>query len=166
VKEEGKAMLWKSLLLTVSVIVCLVSNGWTQDSNHIAIIINPTNPTDNLSGQELRQIFLAEQQRWPNGDVIKVIMRSPGQPERATVLQHVYEMQERDFSRYFLQAVFTGTVQAVPKRFATAAGVCQFVASVPGAIGYVRSSDVDGSVKIVRLDKRLPGEPGYGLVLP
>lgn len=40
-----------------------------------------------------------------------------------------------------------------------------FVYSVPGAIGYVRPDEVDGSVKVIRVDGRLPGESGYRLTL-
>ena len=51
------------------------------------------------------------------------------------------------------------------KSFSSAAGVRKFVHDLPGAIGYVRTDEVDGSVKIVRVDGRAPGEPGYRLTL-
>jgi hypothetical protein len=46
---------------------------------------------------------------------------------------------------------------------ATPNGVLRFVFNVPGAIGYVRASEVDASVKTLRVDGRLPGDRGYGL---
>jgi hypothetical protein len=33
------------------------------------------------------------------------------------------------------------------------------------ATGHIPSDEVDGSVKVVRVDGRLPGEPGYRLTL-
>ncbi len=48
-----------------------------------------------------------------------------------------------------------------PKTLVSNNGVLRFVYNVPGAIGYVRARDVDASVKTLRIDGRLPGEPGY-----
>jgi hypothetical protein len=43
--------------------------------------------------------------------------------------------------------------------------VLKFVFNVPGAIGYVKASDVNDSVKVVRIDSRLPGEKDYSIRL-
>jgi hypothetical protein len=45
-------------------------------------------------------------------------------------------------------------------------GVRKFVFNVPGAIGYVRATDVDSSVKILRVDGRLPEDKEYSLRIP
>jgi len=39
----------------------------------------------------------------------------------------------------------------------------KFVFNAPGAIGYLRASDVDDSVKVVRVDGRMPEEEDYRL---
>jgi ABC-type phosphate transport system substrate-binding protein len=48
----------------------------------------------------------------------------------------------------------------------SAAAVRQFVAATPGAIGYLLASDVDDSIKIVKVDGKAPGEAGYPLKAP
>ena len=50
-----------------------------------------------------------------------------------------------------------------PKILSTPIGVRKFIFNVPGAIGYLRVSDVDSTVKIVHVDELLPGEKGYKL---
>jgi hypothetical protein len=92
-------------------------------------------------------------------------MRDAGQGERETILQLICQMTESEFNRYFLQATFTGQVQTSPKRFATAAGVRDFVAAVPGAIGYLRMNDLNDTVKPLRVNGRLPNEAGYELTV-
>lgn len=74
-------------------------------------------------------------------------------------------MSEADFSQFVLHSAFTGNVQGGPRYLSSAVGVRKFIFNVPGAIGYVRASDVDSSVKTVRIDGRLPGEQGYRLKL-
>lgn len=133
-----------------------------SDQN-LAVIVNQSNPVDNLSAQELRTIFLGERSHWPNGRRITLVMMEPGQPERKAVLHEIYHMNESDFSRHFLRGLFTGEVFVSPKTLATPVGVRKFVFNVPGAIGYVRAGDVDGTVKIVKVDGHLPEDKEYSL---
>jgi ABC-type phosphate transport system substrate-binding protein len=135
------------------------------DDTALAIIVNKTNPVENLSSNDLRSLLLSEQKSWPHGRRVTIVMREPGQPERVTLLKTVCRMTDSDYNKYFMQAQFIGDLQTTPKVLATAAGMRKFVFNVPGAIGYVRASEVDASVKIVRVDGRLPGEPGYRLRL-
>jgi len=129
----------------------------------LAIIVNQSNPVDNVSFQELRTIFLGERSHWPNGRRITLVMLEAGQPERKVMLRIIYRMTESDFSRHFLQGLFTGEVFVSPKTLASPVGVRKFVFNVPGAIGYVRASDVDSTVKVIRVDGRLPEDKEYTL---
>jgi ABC-type phosphate transport system substrate-binding protein len=129
----------------------------------LAIIVNQSNPVDNVSFPELRTIFLGERSHWPNGRRITLVMLEAGQPERKVMLRTIYRMTESDFSRHFLQGLFTGEVFVSPKTLASPVGVRKFVFNVPGAIGYVRASDVDSTVKVIRVDGRLPEEKDYAL---
>jgi hypothetical protein len=43
--------------------------------------------------------------------------------------------------------------------------VLKFVFNVPGAIGYVRGTEADESVKVVHVDSRLPGDKDYSIRL-
>ncbi|MSQ47337.1 MAG: hypothetical protein EXR78_02945 [Deltaproteobacteria bacterium] len=150
----------------IAVNVGLVSVGWAQGlEQQLVIVVNKANPVENLPLADLRKIFLGEQRHWENGEKITVVMRNPGQSERIAMLQHVYKMSETDFARYFLKATFTGMVSSAPKVFATPVGVRKFVRTLPGAIGYLRASELDQSVKPVRVDGHLPGEAGYPLPL-
>lgn len=134
--------------------------------DNLAIVVNTTNPVENLSLSELRQVFLGERSHWPNGRRITLVMMEPGQFERKALLREVCQMNEKDFSRHFLHGVFTGEVFVSPKTLASPVGVRKFVFNVPGAIGYVRASDVDSSVKVIRVDGRLPSDKEYGLRIP
>jgi hypothetical protein len=62
-----------------------------------------------------------------------------------------------------MQAAFTGKDIAPPRDVASAAALKQFVAGTPGAIGCILASEVDDSVKVLKVDGNAPGEPGYKL---
>jgi ABC-type phosphate transport system substrate-binding protein len=131
----------------------------------IAIIVNQSNPIDNCSFEELRKIFLGEKSHWPNGRRITLVLSDPSSPERKAVLRDIYAMSEKDLNNHFIQGVFSGSILSAPKTLATAAEVRKFVFNVPGAIGYVRGSEVDPSVKTLRVDGRLPEDKDYRLRL-
>jgi ABC-type phosphate transport system substrate-binding protein len=132
----------------------------------LAIIVNTTNPVDSLSRLELRKVFLGERSHWPNGRRITLVMMEPGQAERKTLIRQVCQMSETDFREHFLHGLFTGELIS-PKTLSSPVGVRKFVFNVPGAIGYVRAADVDSSVKVLRVDGRLPENKEYNLrILP
>ena len=164
-------MLKASLIVLLLIVVLFPSGAMkalptaVSGDEALAIIVNKPNPIDNVSLTQLRKIFMADQTRWPSGQRVTVVMRAPGQDERTAALRLIYRMSERDYNRYFLRGTFTGETQSVPKTLASAAGVGKFVFNVPGAIGYVLASEVDPSVKVVRVDGQAPWDGGYPLKL-
>jgi ABC-type phosphate transport system substrate-binding protein len=137
----------------------------TVATEPLAIVVNRSNPLNDISLADLRRIYRGQRGRWSNGRRVTLVMRDPGAPERDAILRSLYGVDEEEYRRGFLQAIFTGEAGDAPKMLATPNGVLRFVFNVPGAIGYVRASEVDASVKTLRVDGRLPGEAGYGLAV-
>jgi ABC-type phosphate transport system substrate-binding protein len=129
----------------------------------LVIVVNRSNPIDDLSLAELRRIFLGTRSHWANGRRITLVMRDPGEPERRIMLRDVCGMSEDQLKNHFLHGLFTGEILVSPKILSTPAGVRKFIFNVPGAIGYLRVSDLDDSVKVVRIDELLPDDKGYKL---
>jgi phosphate transport system substrate-binding protein len=141
----------------------LEPQGSTTADDCLAILVNRSNPVENLSFAELRKVFLGEQNHWSDGHRVTVVMLESGKPERQVVLSLIYKMDDKDFTAYFLRHVFTGDVHAAPTTLTTPAEVLKFVSNVQGAIGYLRTPAVDESVKVVRVDSVLPCEKDYSI---
>jgi ABC-type phosphate transport system substrate-binding protein len=129
----------------------------------LAIIVNPSNPVENLSFSELRRIFLGDRSRWPSGHRVIVTMVDPGHPERDAMLRDVYHMTESAYADHFLKGTYTGDIPAFPKTLSSPEILRKFVFNAPGAIGYLRASDVDESVKVISIDGRFPDSSEYKL---
>jgi ABC-type phosphate transport system substrate-binding protein len=136
-----------------------------QNAEPLAIVVNKSNPLSEVSLSDLRKIYRGQRGRWSNGRRVTIVMRDAGTPERGAILRSLYGLDERDYRRDFLQSIFSGEANDAPKMLATPNGVLRFVFNVPGAIGYVRASEVDDSVKVLRVDGRLPGDAGYGIAV-
>ena len=129
----------------------------------LAIVVNRSNPIDNLSFTELRKIFLGERSHWSSGHRIAIAMLDYGQPERRAVLRLIYRMDEASYQDFLLRGMLQGDVFVAPKTLASPTVLRKFVFNAPGAIGYLRLRDVDSSVKVVRVDRLSPQDKGYRL---
>jgi phosphate transport system substrate-binding protein len=149
-------------------LACLASGEPTNaaassDAEALAIVVNKANPVENLSIEELRKYFRMDHERWPDGRKNTVLMLPSGTPEREAVLRQIYQFDESFFTRHFLQASYIGQVHSAPKELASPVNMRKFIFNVPGAIGYVRASQLDDTVKVVRIDGHLPGDSEYRL---
>jgi hypothetical protein len=149
--------------LTLAFLVLLsVGMAAAQDkSADLAIVVNESSLVDGVSSAELTKIFRMERTRSPGGFRYVVAVRNADSPEGSAALKDIYHMTDPEYEKFFLQATFTGNVQAAPKALTSAASVREFIASSPGAISYVRASESDASVKILKVDGKSPGDPGY-----
>ena len=154
----------KKLILITLAAALGFSVARAQDkSADLAIIVGKSSPLENVTTAELAKILKAGKTKGSDGVKFALSMREPGSPERAVVISHLYQMTEAEYTKFFLQATFTGAVQSAPRVVSAAAGARQFVSGTPGAISYVRGSDADDSVKVLKVDGKLPGEDGYPL---
>jgi phosphate transport system substrate-binding protein len=132
-------------------------------AQELAVIVNKSNPVDNLTIAQLRKILLAEQSQWPNGKPVMVLLRTPGSPERAVALELACGMTETDFNQHFLHSSFTGGSAAAPKALGSTAMLRQLVTTLPGAVGIIAAADVNDSVKVVKIEGLPPGDAAYKL---
>jgi len=132
-------------------------------ADDLAIVVGKNSTLSNVTLAELVKILREEKGKNADGVKFIVLAREPGSVERAAALKGIYQMTDAEYQKYFLQATFVGAVQAAPKVVSGAAATRQFVAANPGAIGYLRGSDVDDSVKVLKVDGKGPGDAGYGL---
>jgi ABC-type phosphate transport system substrate-binding protein len=142
----------KRILLTILALALMVSCAGlltVSALEEIDIVVNKSNNTAPLTREEVRRIFVGDKSSWPGGKRITVLMLAPDQPERVVILQAVFKMNESEYTKYFLQAAFTGHVLAAPRDLATAAHMKTRLAANPNAIGYLKKEDVDDSVKVV-----------------
>ena len=156
--------MWKRLFVLALIFSLKAGPALAQDkAGDLAIVVGKNRALDNVTSDELTKIFRAEKPKGSDGVRFVLIAREPGSAERAAALAGIYKASEDDYSKYFLQATFIGLVASAPRPLAGAAAVRQFVAGTPGAIGYLRGSDVDDSVKIVKVDGHAPGDTDYPL---
>ena len=127
-------------------------------SAQTAVIVHRANAVSNLSAEDLRRVFLGKTTTAASGQPIVVVELTT---IRARFCKSLLGLSADEVRRRWVGLVFRGDALAFPYELADAAAVKKFVAEHPGAVGYIPSSDADETVKIVRIDGKLPGDAAY-----
>jgi ABC-type phosphate transport system substrate-binding protein len=157
------------LAVSLMVFACLMIPGTSMlaqeivRSSPVAIVVHKDTDVENLSLAELRNIFLANQQFWPNRKRIVLLVRAPKSEERDFVLNTIYEMDEAQFQKYWIAKMFRAEVPRGPKIVFSTDMMLELVIAIPGSISFVSAEEVTEDVRVIRVDGKLPSEAGYPL---
>lgn len=115
----------------------------------IAVIVNPANPASSLSVGELRPIFQTTKTDWGSsaGDAMPLNLPEDN-PLRQEFDKTVLGLDPDRVARYWQDRKIRGGARA-PTKVPTTSAVLKVVASKAGAVGYVKASEVNASVKVV-----------------
>jgi len=118
----------------------------------LAVVVNKSNSTSSVSPAELQKLLKAATATWPDGKKVRIFLTDPGSAENRSILQRFYEMAPADIkSKADIHIVGSDEI------------VLTMVAGNPGAIGLVNVYSITSQVKVLKIDGKLPLEPGYPL---
>ena len=129
----------------------------------LAVVVNKSTALDTINVADLRLMILGERTKWPDGKKVIAVETAPETPERALLMKVVCKMTDAVRKRYYMHAAFTGTEIAPPREVASSEALKQLVSHTPGAIGCILASDVDDTIKVLKVDGAAPGDPAYKL---
>jgi hypothetical protein len=163
-KHLNKEPLMKSLVpIALTLLVASSVCPAADEPSDLAVVVNKSISLDTLTAGDVRMMFLGEKSKWPDGKAVVPAETAPESPGRTLQLKTVNKMSDAAVKRYYMLAVFNGKDIALPKAFASADALKRFVAQTPGAIGCIMASEVDNSVKVLKVDGAAPGDQAYKL---
>lgn len=114
----------------------------------VAVIVHPSVTVGSMTEDDVSRIFLGKSNSFPGGGAAVPVNQDEGSAARAKFNEAVCKKNASQYKAYWSQLVFTGK-GTLPKEAANDAAVKALVAANPTMIGYVDSSAVDSSVKVV-----------------
>lgn len=139
-----KVTLKKLLAATLAGVSLIASvSAWSG----VAVIVNPNN-ANALSEADVTRIFLGKKKAYPDGSEAIPVDQAEGSPIRSSFVSTVLKKNDQQIKAYWAQLLFTGK-GTPPKEVGGGADVKKLIAENPALIGYIDSSEVDGSVKVV-----------------
>ena len=129
-------------------------------ASEIAIIVNKENATDNVSFTELVKIFKQDKQYWDK-EKIYLILQEADSPEKKIILKKVYHLTDEELKKLWLAKMFKGEIMEFPKTLASNEAVKRFVSQIPNAVGFINNDVADNTVKVLKIDSKLPKDADY-----
>jgi ABC-type phosphate transport system substrate-binding protein len=148
----GNNFMYRSPWLYLAIILLAVPLCHARD---LAIVVNKSNSASNLTAADLEKLLKAGTQNWPDGKKIKVFLTDPGSIDNKTILEHGCKLKPEEIKS--LASAHRADLQVVGSDDA----VLTMVDSNPGAIGIVNVYSINSRVKVLKVDEKLPMEPGY-----
>jgi hypothetical protein len=150
-------------VVLLAVIVAVPQAGVADTPVDVAIAVHPDVQIDNLTLSDLRHIVLGDREFWPGSIRVTLLIRSPVEHEGEVVLKTVCQMSEAQFRQHWIAKVFRADTAVAPKIVYSADMAESLVSQTPGALTFVNVPNGNRNLKLVRIDGKLPGEPGYPL---
>ncbi len=103
---------------------------------------------------------------WPDHKPVFLVTRDASTDVGKCVLSTVVRMSEAEYHRYLMSVEFRGEETVPSKKVDSSVNAARVVAAAAGGIAVVEPGAVAGIssiVKVVKLNGKQPGEPGYPL---
>ncbi|APE04169.1 phosphate ABC transporter substrate-binding protein (plasmid) [Alteromonas mediterranea] len=131
-------------LTSLGALLCLSFTAFAD----VSVIINKNN-ANQLDKDEISKIFLGKAQTFPDGNTV-IPVNLASSETRSEFDTTVLGRSSSQINAYWSKAIFTGAGNP-PKEVASESELLKLVANNPNVIGYVDSSLVDDSVKVINL---------------
>lgn len=113
----------------------------------VVVIVSADSPVESLSKDDVSDIFLAKKSSFPGGDTAVPVDQTENSADRDSFHELVTGMSGRQLKSYWSRLVFSG--KGEPPEEVENAEIVSLIAGNPNRIGYVDSSRVTDSVKVV-----------------
>ena len=125
-----------------------------------AVIVAAGSKIQDLSLADLSKFCKGTQKTWPDGRNFTLVVRNPESPEMRSAMEKLLGTSTTDNKP---AASKQNESRAILKVVDTDEDLIRTVSSTPGAIGLVDVYSINSSVKVLRIDGKLPFDPGYVL---
>ncbi len=125
----------------------------------IAMVVNKSSANKTVAAADINKM-LKGTKKWPDGKDLVIVMKDPTAAEMKVVIQKLFGQTPAEFKATVESANKTKKVFVFQ---ASDDAIIKTVDGTPNAVGLVDVYSITGAVSVVKLDGKLPLEPGYTL---
>ena len=151
-----------SLLCTYSGLAASVFSTAAEPRVKLFVVVQKASPLSDLSLRDLKRLYLGEHITDENGQQLIPFNHPAASPDRVGFDELVLKMNAETIARFWVDRKIRGQ-QPAPRGVAPRELLLKVVASLPGAVAYLRGGEIDAQLKVIAIDGKLPDEAGYAL---
>lgn len=156
------ACLWRYRLY-LSAVFCLAAALATPSlpaAKNLALVVSAGSKLQDVPLAELVKLCKGGQKTWTDGRSFTLIMRDPESPDMRVAVQKLFGMAPGDLKTAIAKL---NEARQVVKIVENDEELLRAVEALPGAAGVVDVYAINSSVKVLRIDGKLPFDVGYAL---
>ncbi len=127
---------------------------------NMAIVTSATSKVNDVPLADLVKFCKGTTKAWPDGKNFSIVIKSPDAPEMRGVLQKLFGATGSEAKVAIAKLNETRIVVKVVENDDE---LLKAVQATPGAVGVVDVYSINSSVKVLRIDGKLPFDVGYAL---
>jgi hypothetical protein len=124
----------------------------------MAIVASAGSKITDVPLAELTRLCKGLQKAWPDGKPFTLVMKDPESPEMRTVVQKLFGATSGDVKSIIAKL---NEARMVVKIVESDEELLRMVSATPGAVGILDVYSINSSVKVLRVDGKLPFDLGY-----
>ena len=117
-------------------------------ASRLVIVVHPANPVTKLGAGELEAVFTTRKLDWPGGARAVPFNFPARHPIREAFDRSALHLEPDESARFWIDRRVRGG-HPPPRQVPDARTMLRVVASLEGAVGYVRKEDVSDGVRVV-----------------
>lgn len=141
----------KTLALAL-LLAALCGAAWAKE---VALVVAKSSPLKGVQSAEIAKAFKTSPANWADGREIVFVIKAASSNETKVLGTKLLNQAVDQLPAFFSNAKKTFVVVATDE------DVIKAVNSMPHAIGVVDLYSINGSVTVLKIDGKLPLEPGY-----
>ena len=141
----------KALMLVLT-LTALSVTAWSKE---VALVVAKSSSLHGLQSTEITKAFKTPPAKWADGKEIVFVIKAPASSETKVFGTKLLNQVADQLPAFFANAKKTFIIVATDEE------VIRTVNSMSNAIGIVDLYSINGSVTVLKIDGKLPLEPGY-----
>src|SRR5262249_47944416 len=150
----------RAALLAALLCTALLAFPALPAAKNIAVVMSAGSKTADVQLAELVKLCKGTQKAWSDGRTFMLVMKDPGAPEMHAPVQKLFGVAPADFKSAIPKLNESRQLVTVVE---TDEELLRTVEATPGAVGIVDVYSINSSVKVLRIDGKLPFDVGYAL---
>lgn len=119
----------------------------TAQAGGLLVVTSTKIPEGKISVEELADVYTLKKNFWADQTPVVPVNREVSSKEREKFSEAVFNFSPQELSEYWNRLRFQGKLPPLVQTSDQA--VLRFVRSIPGAVGYINSSQVPDGVKVL-----------------
>jgi hypothetical protein len=139
---------------------CLMAASAVPAIKNMAVVVSAGSKLSDVPLADLTKLCKGTQKSWADGKNFMLVMKDPESPEMRVAVQKLFGAAPGEVKASLAKLNET---RVIVKIVGSDEDLIRTVEATPGAVGVIDVYAINSSVKVLRVDGRLPFDVGYAL---